>query len=292
VNPESKRGTDSVALSRTCNAVETLGLAFWFTGDERYAQKAVALTRTWFLDPTTRMNPNLEHAQAIPGINNGRGIGIIEARHLINLQDGLALLAGSPAWTVADRAGMTAWLSDYFRWLTTSKNGREEAAAENNHGSWYDAQAVALALGLGRTEEAKRILAAAPLKRIARQVEPDGRQPLEFERTKSLNYSIFNLEALMLLARFGETIGVDLWKFSTPDGRSLGAAVRALAPYADPAKDWPKQDIELADRARIFPLLAGALHYGDDVKFRTPLEKFSRAAAPGEHWRLTWIGQP
>lgn len=286
VNPESKKGTDSAALARTCNAVETLALAFWFTGDERYAQKAATLTRTWFLDPATRMNPNLEHAQAIPGINDGRGIGIIESRHLVNLVDGLALLAGSAAWRADDAAAMQAWLASFYGWLTTSKNGRDEAAAENNHGSWCDAQTVALALALGRTADAKKILAAAPAKRLARQIEPDGRQPLELERTKSLNYSLFNLEALMLLARYGEQVGVDLWAFAPADGRSLRAALRYLAPYADPAKPWPKQDIEAADRVRVLPLLLEALRHGDEVRFREPLGKFGRLAPPGERWRL------
>ena len=286
VNPTARKGTDRTAFGDTCTAVETLGLAFWFTGDERYAQKAAALTRTWFLDPATRMNPNLEHAQAIPGINHGRGIGIIESRGLLNLIDGLALLAGSPAWTAQDAAAMTTWLAAYFGWLTTSKNGRDEAAAENNHGSWCDVQAVALALAIGRADDAKKILAAAPAKRIARQIEPDGRQPLELERTKSLNYSLFNLEALMLLARYGEIVGVDLWAFSTTDGRSLRAALRYLAPYADPAKQWPKQDIEAADRVRVLPLLIEALRHGDDPQFREPLRKFGRNAALAERWRL------
>lgn len=286
VNPESKRGTDSAALSRTCNAVETLGLAYWFTADPRYAEKAATLTRTWFLDAATRMNPHLDYAQAIPGINNGRGIGIIEARHLINLIDGLALIEGSPTWTKADRAGLTAWFGDYYRWLTTSPNGRDEAAAKNNHGSWYDAQSTALALALGRTEDVKRFLGELPTRRIAQQIEPDGRQPLELERTKSLNYSLFNLEALMLVARFGEHVGVDSWKFATADGRSLRAALNSLAPYADPAKQWPKQDIEAADRARILPLLVEALRHGGDAQLRELLEKFSGPAAAGERWQL------
>jgi hypothetical protein len=292
VNPERNVGTDFAALVRTCKAVETLGLAFWFTGHERYAQKAATLARVWFLDPAMRMNPNLEHAQAIRGINDGRGVGIIEARHLVGLTDGLALLAGSPAWPAADAAAMTAWLADYYRWLTTSKNGREEAAAENNHGSWYDVQATGLALVLGRTDDAKKLLSAVPTKRIARQIEPDGRQPLELTRTKSLNYSLFNLEALFLLSRLGEQVGVDWWNFTTHDGRSLRAALRYVAPYADPAKAWPKKDVEAADRARILPLLAEALRHGDDAQFREVLAKFSGSPAPGEHWRLCWTEQP
>jgi hypothetical protein len=181
---------------------------------------------------------------------------------------------------------MTAWLAAYYGWLTTSKHGRDEAAAENNHGSWYDVQVVALALALGRAADAKQILTAAPARRIARQIEPDGRQPLELERTKSLNYSLFNLEALMLLARFGENVGVDLWEFSTADGRSLRAALRYLAPFADPAKQWPKQEIEAADRLRLLPLLVEALRHGDNPQFREPLLSFGRRAGLAERWRL------
>lgn len=296
-NPESKAGTDSIALRRTCEAVQTLGLAYWFSHDERYAQKAAKLTRVWFLDAATRMNPHLEFAQAIPGINPGRGIGIIETSRLVAVTDGLALLAGSPAWSAKDATEMAAWLSDYFHWLTTSKNGLEEAHAEgvfagNNHGSWYDAQAVNLALVLGRTDEAKRRLLAVTRERIARQIEPDGRQLLELARTKSLNYSLFNLEALAQLGRLGEHVGVDLWKFSTADGRSLRAAVRFLAPYADPAKAWLQPDLEEGDRRRILPLLVESLRHGEDPDFRTVLKKFSGQPLPGEYWRLTWIDSP
>ncbi|MFM9954282.1 MAG: alginate lyase family protein [Opitutaceae bacterium] len=286
VNPDSKRGTDSAALARTCGSVETLGLAYFFTDDERYAQKAATLTRVWFLDAATRMNPHLEYAQAIPGINVGRGIGIIETRHLIGLIDGLALLAGSPAWSKPDADAMTTWLEAYYQWLTTSKNGRDEAAAENNHGSWYDVQTVALALAVGRVDDARNLLAAVPAKRIARQIEPDGRQPLELARTKSLDYSCFNLEALVRLARLGEHVGVDLWTFSTADGRNLRTALRYVAPYADPAKTWPKEDIKATDRARLLPLLDEAQRHEDDADFRALFTKFGGTPAPGQYWRL------
>lgn len=289
-NPESRQGTDRTAFTRTCNAVETLGLAYWFTRDERYAQKAAKLTRVWFLDAATRMNPNLKHAQAIPGINDGRGIGIIESRSLLNLWDGLALVAGSPAWKPADAAAMQAWLTQYLEWLTTSPNGREEAGEENNHGSWYDAQVAGLALIVGRPEEARRVLASVPKNRIARQIEPDGKQPLELGRTKSLSYSLFNLEALVLLARLGREVGLDYWSFATPDGRGLRAALRYVAPFADPDKAWVKEDLEPTDRARIPPLLAEALRYLDDPELRKALASATARADAADRWRLAWAG--
>ena len=291
VNPGSRQGTDRTAFADTCTAVETLGLAYWFSGDERYARQAARLTRVWFLEAATRMNPNLEHAQAIPGINHGRGIGIIEARHLTSLIDGLALLAGSPAWPAAEAAAMHTWLADYYRWLTTSKNGKDEAAAENNHGSWYDVQATSLALALGRHDDAKQILAAVPQKRIARQIEPDGRQPLELERTRSLNYSLFNLEALVLLARLGDGVGLDLWSFATNDGRSLRAALRHVAPYVDPAKAWLKEDLDHADRDRVPPLLAEGILHGNEASLRELITRFAATPRPTERWRL-WLTVP
>ena len=92
----------------------------------------------------------------------------------------------------------------------------------------------------------------------------------------------------MLLARFGEQAGVDLWAFSTADGRSLKAAVRYIAPFADPAKSWPKEDIETAGRGRILPLLAEAARHGDDPSISDPLTTFSGAPSAGERWRLWW----
>lgn len=169
-NPAALENTDDAAFSLLGPAIETLGLAYWFSGEERYAQKAAGLARVWFLDPATRMNPNFQHAQAIPGITDGRGIGIIEARRLMNVNEGLALIAGSPAWTEADRAAFNTWLSAFYDWLTMSTNGRAEQAAKNNHGTWYDAQAAHLALVLGRTADAKTILVGGLTNRLAQQV--------------------------------------------------------------------------------------------------------------------------
>jgi hypothetical protein len=273
-NPEADRGTDAGPWARTAGHVETLGLAYYFTGRAEYAEHAVRLIRVWFLDPATRMNPNLRFAQYVPGRNNGRGTGILEMRHLNRVCDALALIAEAHIWTEADAQAFRAWLDAYFTWLTQSQAGKDEAAALNNHGSWYAVQMAHLALVLGRTDLARTTLIDGLQKRLARQIEPDGRQPLELARTKSLGYSLFNLEALFNLARLGEHVGVDWWAYRTDDGRSLRAALSQLAPYVDPAKPWIKRDILPANRADLLPLLAEALQYVDDPEWRSLLAGF------------------
>ena len=229
VNPENRKGTDKVPFDRTCDAIETLGLAYFFTGHEPYASHAALLARTWFLDPATRMNPNLEHAQAIPGRSHGRGIGIIESRVLPRAVDGLALLDASPAWTTADQQAFATWLADFHHWLLTSDHGRKEQQERNNHGTWYDVQAGYLALALGHADEAKKRFTDGLSRRLATQIEPDGSQPHELNRTKPLGYSLFNLEAFLNCAQLAENVGVDWWHYATTDGRSLhgGAGLSA-----------------------------------------------------------------
>ncbi len=265
-NPESNADSDAGHFGAVCSGAHTLALAYYFSGDEKYAAKAAELIRVWFLNPATKMNPNLNYGQGIPGETEGRPAGLISARGLVHLVDAIGLLGGSKAWTAADQQGMTAWFTDYLHWLTTSKIGRGELDAKNNHGTFCDTQAAAIALFLGKTETARDIVSQAREKRIARQIEPDGRQPLELARTKSFGYSCFNLRALMDLADIGRNVGVDLWHFQTADGRGLLKATEFLAPYADPQKKWPFQQIQQANRSDLGDLLVRAAAEFPDEK--------------------------
>jgi Alginate lyase len=240
-NPESgDEHSDAPRLARTADAAETLSLAYFFTRDERYAAQAAKVLRVWFLNPATRMNPNFNQAQAIPGVNTGRGIGMIESRSLMPVCDAVGLLAGSTNWTKADDDGMQKWVVEFLHWAQTSANGRDEQAAKNNHGSWYDAQVAHYALFTGNTNLARQIIVSAQTNRIARQIKIDGTQPLELARADSFSYSRFNLQALFEVATLGEHVGVDLWHFRTPGGASLRKALDFLLPYAEQTdKPWP-----------------------------------------------------
>lgn len=258
-NPEINKLTDHRTLDDLENAVETLALAYYFKADETYAAKATELLRAFFVNPSTRMNPNLQYAQFIPGINTGRGIGLIETRGLTRVVDAIGLLEGSKALTSEDRRGLKDWFGKFLQWMLDSKNGREESDAKNNHGTYYDVQIVSFALFVGRDDLAKQILEQAKQKRIATEIEPDGKQPLELARTKAWSYSNMNLEGLMLLATLGQHSGVDLWNFQTKDGRSIRKALDFLVPIALGEKKWTYQEIEGGvKRETLFPLMRRA----------------------------------
>lgn len=265
-NPASQSldASDRQRLGGMMDAVETLGLAYFFTGEERYAEHAAELLRVWFLDAATRMNPHLEYGQAIPGVTDGRGIGIIDTRGLAEVVDAIGMIAPSVHWTEADQRGMRAWFRAYLDWLVNSEKGRDEREYFNNHGTWWDVQATAMALFVGDSALAREIVQQSRTRRIASHIEPDGRQPHELERTRSLSYSLMNLEGMARLAELARHVDVDLWGFETADGRSIRRALDFLAPYSDAAKEWPHEQITEVDGSSFLPLLRlGAAAYDE-----------------------------
>ncbi len=270
-NPELDKLPDEKLMGSMAGDSRTLALAYYLTGDRQYSQRAALLLRAWFIDPATRMNPNFEYAQGIPGITTGRGIGIIESRLLTSAVDAVGLLQGSPDWSASDQEAVKAWFDNFLAWLQTSDHGKVESAAKNNHGTYYDVQVADFALFVGKRDLARSIIEQAKQKRIARQVETDGRQPLELARTKSFGYSAFNVAAYSLLATLGESAGVDLWHYRTADGRSIQAALDFLIPYASGKKGWPYQKIlGFHGEELLLPLLRAAKALGDP--------KYARAA--------------
>lgn len=265
-NPERYKCPDDTEFNKLQSAVHALGLGYYLTGNEAYAAHAAQLLRTWFLDPATRMNPNLNFAQAVLGVNTGRGTGLIDDHGLPRLLDGITLLSDSRSLTAQDKEGLRKWFSAYLDWMQTSANGRDETAAKNNHGSWMDQQVVGIALFLGDNELARKISEAAKTTRIALQIKADGSEPLELARTKSFSYSVFNLDALCRLAEEARLTGIDLWSYRSPDGGSIRAALEYLLPYAEGEKRWTYKALNGVEGDSLTePLLLAALNYHNAV---------------------------
>ncbi|HEY7062891.1 MAG TPA: alginate lyase family protein [Chloroflexota bacterium] len=280
-NPSFRDNTyDFTALDQMTKSVGTLAVAFYLTGDARYAAHAARLIRTWFLDPATCMNPNMRYSQTVPGRPGERGTGIIDGRQLMavaeaavllgatpwSIEDGAQVGSGPPAWSEMDDAALRAWFGALIDWLQKSAAGQAEARAENNHGSWYAAQVAAYALYARQEPLARQMAAERGPALIASQIAPDGRQPRELVRTRPFHYSAFNLEALTALALIGGEVGVDLWRYETPDGRGLRAALDYLVPFATDAAPWPYPDRDFDGRA-LAPLLARAARVYPDAGY-------------------------
>lgn len=242
-NPEYYEITDSEEMDELVDDAEAMALAYFFTKDERYAKHAASLLKTWFLDPTTRQNPNLNFGQGIPGINTGRGIGIIETRYLYQVLDAAILLQGSKSWPKAEHQALQKWFTDFLTWLTDSPIGKDEADEHNNHGTYYDVQIIAYALFTNQVALAKNQVEITK-QRMASQLKPDGSQPYELARTTSWGYVNMNLYGLMTIARLAENFQANLWRFATPDGKSIQKCVDWLLPYLKKEKSWEFQQIK------------------------------------------------
>jgi hypothetical protein len=254
------------ALIRFSTQVSTLTSAYLLTGDERFAAHALAHLRAWFVTPATRMNPSLLYSQAIKGRVTGRGTGIIDTIHLVEVARAAEHLARSRSADSADLSAVRRWFADYLGWLTTHEYGLQERDAANNHATCWVMQVAAFAHLTGQT----RLLADCRRRfkeiLVPGQMAADGSFPLELKRTKPYGYSIFNLDALATICQILSTPGDDLWTWTMPDGRGMRRAVRWLFPYLRDKSAWPAaRDVMYFDEwpVRQPSLLFAGLAYQD-----------------------------
>jgi hypothetical protein len=227
------------AMIRFSEQVSTLASAYVLTRDERFAAQAMTHLRAWLVDDATRMNPNLLYAQAIYRKVTGRGTGIIDTIHLVEVARAAGLLALSKSARPADISAVKGWFSQYLVWLTTHQYGIEERDAKNNHATCWVMQVAAFAHLTGNTallddcrRRYKDVLLPA-------QMAADGSFPLELKRTKPYGYSLFNLDAFATICQILSTPDNSLWTFTLPDGRGIRAGVAFLFPYMRNKAAWP-----------------------------------------------------
>jgi hypothetical protein len=227
------------ALMRLSVQMPALVAAYTVTKDPKYAVHAQRHVRAWFMGRTTRMNPSLRYAQAIQGRATGRGTGIIDTIHLVEVARGLERLEGARGWSRDDAAEAKRWFADYLDWMLTDKYGIDERDATNNHATCWVMQVSAFAHYTGNQAVLRD--AGTRFKTVLlQQMAPDGSFPRELGRTKPYGYSLFNLEAMATIAQILSTPEDDLWTFELPDGRGMRKAMAYMVPYIRDKKSWPK----------------------------------------------------
>lgn len=245
-NPELEK-LDRNPLGNFARNIKNLSLGYYFTSDEKYAQKAVENLRIWFLNDETKMNPNMNFGQTIPGKRNGlgRGEGLLDTYSFVEMLDGVELLKASKAFTVSDQEAIKAWFSSYLEWMLSSEVAAEEQNAKNNHGTAFDVQIARFALFVGNIDRAKKIINEFPEKRLFTQIEPNGAQLLELERTTALGYSTFNLTHFLDLSQLATHLNVNLLESKSSDGRGILKAIDFLVPFlGTKLSDFPYKQIK------------------------------------------------
>jgi hypothetical protein len=227
------------ALVRFSRIVGALTQAYLLTGDERYVLGALKHCRAWFVDTATRMAPNLLYAQAIKGRFTGRGIGIIDTIHFMEVMQGLLRMEAAKSMSAADLADIRRWFNQYLEWLTTHKYGKDEMNAENNHGTCWVMQVAAFARFTGNQKLLDFCRTRYKEKLLPGQMAADGSFPRELRRTKPYGYSLFNLDAMSTICQVLSTKEDNLWNYSTPDGRSIRKGIAFLFPYIADKSRWP-----------------------------------------------------
>ncbi|MDT0630918.1 alginate lyase family protein [Rubrivirga litoralis] len=248
------------AMRRLSVIVPALAAAYRLTGDDRYAAHARRHLDAWFVDESTRMTPNLLYAQAISGRVTGRGIGIIDTVHLVEVAQAVRVLEAEGGVDAEAARPVKAWFADYLDWMTTHEYGTDERDHGNNHSSAWALQAAAFARLVADEAVLADVRRRFKTVLLPDQMAADGSFPQEMERTKPYGYALFNLDMLGMVAEIASTPDDDLWTFALPDGRGMERALDYMAPYVADKSAWPLPPDVMYDDA--WPVRHPALLFG------------------------------
>ena len=271
-NPENFTA-HRLAMIRFSKIIGALASAYRLTNDDQYVRHAVTHFQAWFVNAATRMNPNLQFAQAIKGKATGRGIGIIDTIQLMEVAQGVLIMEKSSVMDKATSEAVKQWFSDYLTWLTSHPYGKEEMNAQNNHGTCWVMQVAAFS----RLTNNQSLLAFCRDRYktilLPNQMATDGSFPLELKRTKPYGYSIFNLDAMVMICQVLSDKENNLWEFETSEGKSIHKGIAFLYPYIIDKSTWSYQKDVM---------------YWNNWPVAQPALLFGAVAYKEKEWMATW----
>lgn len=245
-NPELKQ-LDRERMGSMMDAVAKLALMYYYSEEEKYAEKAVHLLRVWFLNEDTRMNPNMQFGQYVPGHNNnkGRAEGVLDTYGMVRMLSGVTYLQSSPSLTATDLKGLKEWFNHYLDWILTSEQGVAERKAVNNHAIAYDVQVVAFAQFTERNELAQKVIRDFLPQRVFKQVKKDGSQPKELARQTGFGYSNYNIEHMLDMCMLAGKFGKQMYNESNGERCSINGSIEYMSLYLGKTKsEFPYQQIK------------------------------------------------
>ncbi len=289
INPEGGRGkTDTAAAARMLRHTPILALAYFYTGERRYAEHAAHFLRKWFVSPETRMNPHFNYGEVRPGHDGDRGgyTGlIILALRMHLVLDSLALIRDSGCWSETDETAFRKWLTDYLDWLHTSPLAQKAARNRNNLATYFAGHLAMIQLYLGRKDAARKVVTDFFHRSFAQQFGVGGKPTHELVRTLSFTYAVSNAKGWLNLATIGEKTGFDAWQYRTADGLRFRDVAAYFTPYAAEGTVWPHRQLKKPDRRVLWDIMVRAARHDPDPAFRTALRQLRDA--PGiamEQW--------
>lgn len=240
-NPEGFE-YDKYNMKKTLYSGWLAGLIGLITEDERYIKRFQEVIKKWFIDEESGMNPHLKYAQFIPGICEGRDIGLIDTATILPFLLNIYTLFSEKGWVEreTDRE-FREWTRRYLEWILESPHGAGENEKVNNHGTWHDIQVTALAEFCNLRDLAEKQFLRG-VERFESQIDHEGKQVFEITRTRSLNYSVMGLRGQMDLLLLGEKIGKECW-----NDERIRRGCEWILPYITGEREWEYQQITAVD---------------------------------------------
>lgn len=261
------------AMIRFSSIVGNLTSAYLLTKDKKYVETVMEHIRAWFVDEQTFMRPELRYAQAIKGVTTGRGIGIIDTVHLMEVAQALYRLAGAGILSEQDVMETKKWFADYLKWMSEHPYGKDEMNAKNNHGTCWVMQAAVFARYIG--DEGMMDFCRNRFKEVLlpNQMKEDGSFPLELARTKPYGYSLFNLDAMATICQTLSTETDNLWVYTVEDTKNVLKGINFIYPYVRNKDSWP---------------FAHDVMYWDEWPVAHPFLLFGALQTDNKEWIATW----
>jgi hypothetical protein len=259
-----------LAMIRFSKIIGALASAYKITGAAKYVKQAEMHLNAWFVNTESMMKPNLQYAQAIKGKFTGRGIGIIDTIHLMDVAQGVIIMQHK--LNSKNLSAIKTWFTNYLSWLMTSQNGKDEMNAKNNHGTCFVMQVASFAKLTGDNQLTKFCSDRFKLVLLPTQMAENGSFPLEMARTKPYGYSIFNLDAMASICQILATKNDNLWEYQTSDGKNIKKAIEFLHPFIEDKSKWTlKPDVMYWNDWPVAQpsLLFGSLVYNQKEWFTT-----------------------